>query len=152
MVQFVKEKFGNNLALSLKELSLKLTVLLALSNATRASDLVVLDIGFTQRTATGMIFRITGLTKTRRSGPSRSLSIAKFEEPGLCPVETLKCYIERTQELRRTDRESNPLVCKPHGAVSSATIARWIKEVLSLAGMDTKKFSAHSTRSALLHC
>ena len=37
---------------------------------------------------------------------------------------------------------------KPHKPVSSTTIARWVKEVLSLAGIDTITSSAHSTRTA----
>ena len=34
---------------------------------------------------------------------------------------------------------------KPDKPVSSTTIARWVKEVLSLAGIDTSTFSDHST-------
>ena len=37
---------------------------------------------------------------------------------------------------------------KPHKPVTSASIARWIKELLTEAGVDTDKFSAHSTRAA----
>ena len=37
---------------------------------------------------------------------------------------------------------------KPHNPVSTATIGRWLKEVLKRAGVDIQKFSAHSTRSA----
>ena len=36
----------------------------------------------------------------------------------------------------------------PHREVTSSTIARWIKEVLSLTRIDVKRFKAHSTRSA----
>ena len=37
---------------------------------------------------------------------------------------------------------------KPYNAVSKDTLARWVKTVLSRAGIDITKFSAHSTRSA----
>ena len=37
---------------------------------------------------------------------------------------------------------------KPHKPVSSSTLARWAKSVLSLAGTDTTIFKPHSTRSA----
>ena len=37
---------------------------------------------------------------------------------------------------------------KPHKPVSSATIARWLREVLRLAGIDVSIFSAHSVRGA----
>ena len=37
---------------------------------------------------------------------------------------------------------------KPHNPVSTATIGRWLEEVLKRAGIDIQKFSGHSTRSA----
>ena len=37
---------------------------------------------------------------------------------------------------------------KPHQAVSPDTVSRWIKTTLVAAGIDTSKYSAHSTRSA----
>ena len=37
---------------------------------------------------------------------------------------------------------------KPHNPVKICTIAHWMKEVLSLSGIDISQFSAHSTRSA----
>ena len=37
---------------------------------------------------------------------------------------------------------------KPHKAVSPDTVSRWIKTTLVDAGIDTSKYSAHSTRSA----
>ena len=39
-------------------------------------------------------------------------------------------------------------VKKPHKAVSSATTYRWIKQVLSEAGIQTDVFKAHSVRAA----
>ena len=38
---------------------------------------------------------------------------------------------------------------KPHKPVAPCTIARWLKEVLKLSGIDVSIFTAHSTRSAL---
>ena len=38
--------------------------------------------------------------------------------------------------------------CQTFKEVSSSTIARWLKEVLHLAGIDTSIFKAHSYRSA----
>lgn len=40
------------------------------------------------------------------------------------------------------------MIRKPHNAVTSQTVARWIKKVMTDAGIDTNIFSAHSTRSA----
>ena len=90
--------------LPLKELSKRLVVLLALSNASRSSDLHALDLRFRQFTPEGVIFRIPGLTKTRRSGPPKEAFFAKFtDDEALCPVETLKVYKEKTTMLRTVD-------------------------------------------------
>ena len=40
------------------------------------------------------------------------------------------------------------MVIKPHRAVGSSTIARWLKSTLEAAGVDTSIFSAHSVRGA----
>ena len=37
---------------------------------------------------------------------------------------------------------------KPHHAVTSSTIARWLETTLEQAGIDTSIFKAHSTRGA----
>jgi uncharacterized protein YheU (UPF0270 family) len=37
---------------------------------------------------------------------------------------------------------------KPHQEISKDTIARWIKVILSRAGIDVGQFGAHSERSA----
>jgi len=38
-------------------------------------------------------------------------------------------------------------IVKPHKPVTSCTIARWLKEVLKLSGIDVSSFTPHSTRS-----
>lgn len=76
--------------------------------------------------------------------------ISKFEEePSICPVRTLRVYIDRTKHLREKGRL--PLLIlfkKPHKAVSSATISRWMKQVLVESGINTDVFKAHSVRAA----
>ena len=82
--------------LSLKALSLKLVVLMALMSASTSSDLHTLDLNF-HRYTPGMIFTLPTLTKTRRSGPPPKESFyCKFKEI-LCPVHTLKIYEKRTE-------------------------------------------------------
>ena len=63
----------------------------------------------------------------------------------------LKVYIERTKASRPTKSGSENLFLsciKPHGPVTSTTLARWVKSTLAQAGIDTTKFKAHSSRSA----
>lgn len=68
VIAFIKGMPKSTL-LDLGGLSKKLTMLLALSNGKRSSDIHALNIRFRRFTDEGVIFRIPGLTKTRRSGP-----------------------------------------------------------------------------------
>ena len=47
-------------------------------------------------------------------------------------------------------QESQVLVSfvKPHKAVTSSTVSRWLKEGLAVAGIDARMFKGHSTRTA----
>ena len=73
----------------------------------------------------------------------------RFADNNLCLVKTLEIYLLKTNSIRAEGHNSLFVSCrKPHHAVSAATIGRWLKEVLSAAGVDTEMFSAHSTRSA----
>ena len=57
-------------------------------------------------------------------------------------------YIKRTQKFRKPDL-SQLLVSyvKQNKPVSREIIARWCKSVLKSAGIDSKRFSYHSTRA-----
>ena len=70
----------------------------------------------------------------------------------LCPVEAVNSYIDRTKSLRIQEGSAVDqllVACiKPHHAVTSSTIARWLKTLLEQAGIDTTLFKAHSTRGA----
>ena len=138
--------------LRLAELSAKLAMLLALTNADRASDLHLLDLNFKQVLSHGVRFQIAGLSKTRRSGPPREVTYIAFKEcEVICPVATLEAYERRTADLRRPDQETNPLfiACvKPHKPVTSSTISRWIRNIMKSSGIDVSIFKSHSTRAA----
>lgn len=131
--------------LSLKMLSLKLVVLMALASAGRSSDLHALDLRFRRYTPEGVIFVLPTLTKTRRSGPPKESFFCTFEEELLCPVHTLRVYERRTDSLRPKENIENRLFKKPHQPVCSASIARWMKTILTSAGIDIDQFKAHST-------
>ena len=141
-----------NEKLSLKDLSAKLVMLMALCNTSKSSNLITLDLNFRQYTSAGVSFTIPGLTKTRRAGQSILSTYPSFPEIAkLCPVTTLQQYEDRTASFRAKNSKDNPLFlsyCKPFKPVGSATIARWLKYFLQLAGIDTTAFKAHSTRAA----
>ena len=62
-------------------------------------------------------------------------------------MKSLMLYIERTKDLRGDKQFFNSFM-KPHNPVTSSTIARWLKQVMESAGIDTIIFKAHSVRSA----
>ena len=64
-------------------------------------------------------------------------------------MSTISTYITCTCNLRSpTDLRLFISFVKPLGAVSPATISRWIKTVLSDAGIDTSVFKVYSVRGA----
>ncbi|XP_035659716.1 uncharacterized protein LOC118404611 isoform X2 [Branchiostoma floridae] len=136
--------------LSLKQLTLKVAMLVALVSAGRSQSLALLDTSHMSSSKDGLSFEVYKLTKTSRPDkPSHSLFVAKFEQKEVCPVVYLKAYLARTASFR-SDSDSRVFraLVKPHKAVCSATIARWLKSVLSEASSVTKGFTGHSVRSA----
>ena len=65
----------------------------------------------------------------------------------LCIKHILSEYLTRTACLRGDVQQLLISSQKPHKAVSRATIARWVKLILSKAGINPM-FGAHSTRAA----
>ena len=57
-------------------------------------------------------------------------------------------YLKRTKVWRGKDKSQLLLsFVKPHNPSASSKISGWIKNVLGEAGIDTKIFKGHSTRS-----
>ena len=143
---------GENHALSLKQLSHTLAVLLALSNASRASEIHALDIKFLRKCRDGVSFTIADLTKTAHPGKKRVVYFLSLrEERKLCPVTTLDEYLQRTAQVRKDDPTKTKLllsVVKPFQPVSKSTVARWMKSAIQEAGIG-EQFRAHSIRGAM---
>ena len=124
----------HNESLSLCMLTLKTTMLLALTRPSCAEDLDILDIQTRSFLAKGVVFRSTHISKQSR--PSKPLSDFFFpafqEDSNICPVATLKAYEDRTLQFRKDD--SNVFKSKlflswigKHDPAYSSTIARWLK-------------------------
>ena len=141
---------GDNSKLSLSQLSGKTVMLLALTRPSRSADLSQLNIQRRQFNPEGVVFVPDNLPKQARKGkPIKSFFFPVFpDNNSLCPVSTLRAYEERTSPLRMGETKLFLAIIKPHKAVSSSTIARWLKKLLEVAGIDTSVFSAHSTTGA----
>ncbi|XP_063312459.1 integrase/recombinase xerD homolog [Pelobates fuscus] len=141
------ESWPMNQELSLKQLSAKLLMLFCLLSCKRVADVRALDWHARVFTPNEVSFNISRRTKSSTKEASYP---ALPDNPNLCPVLCLKEYEHRTASLR--PGQIHPLFIsfkRPHLPVSTATLARWIKWLLSMAGIDTSIFSAHSVRGAM---
>ena len=150
LTQYLGTLFPLN-SLSLKQLTLKTVSLCALCSARRSQTLGALSISNLVQHKESIQFIVTERLKTSRPGKPSVIVIFPSvpSKPHICPMSTVSAYITRTCNLRSpTDFRLFISFVKPHGAVSPATISRWIKTVLSDVGIDTSIFKAHSVRRA----
>ena len=139
-----QDSLGDNDTLSLKQLTWKVTMLLALTRPSQSTDLSLLDIAARQYTPNGVTFLPSCLAKQSRQGkPISEFFFSTFPTNSrLCPVPTHRAYEERTESLRNGETKLFLALIKPHMSVTSCTVARWLKALLQAAGMDTSIFSA----------
>jgi len=136
--------------LSLKTLTLKLVGLVALAAAPRAQTIVSLNIDCVKidYTTCEAVFYFKNLLKTTPVGKKQSfyLKLQHFQEESLCVFHTLIHYMKRTKHLRLSSQLFVSYVS--YKEVSTSTIARWLKDVLVMSGIDVAIFKPHSFRSA----
>lgn len=132
--------------LSIKMLTCKLTVLVTLSTAARVQTLKCLCVDRCVLEADRVLFNCGDKLKHSKPGNDHILILRAFEDPRLCPVRTLKCFLSKTKDLRKSRQLF--VSYSNFKAVSTSTIARWLKYVLDLAGVDTNTYKAHSFRGA----
>ena len=141
-------------SMSLKQLTLKLLMLMALLSAQRTQTLHKLSLEEMCISPGKYTIYISSLLKqtSAKGGQNRYLFPVQFRsctlDKRLCVVELLEAYIKRTLPLRKGTKQL--LICykAPHGPVSKDTISRWIKQTMKAAGIDTTVFKPHSTRGA----
>ena len=136
--------------INLKFLTLKVTMLLALVTAQRVQTLKALVVKNLIKYDDRYVFTIDSLLKQTRPGFHVShVTIPKFTKNlELCPCQCIDRYLVLTKDLRSDDLQLLISFQKPHHAITTDTIARWIRTVLNNAGIDICRFKAHSTRSA----
>lgn len=141
-------RLEDNNKISLKELTKKCVMLIALSSGQRAQTLAAMNLDMLYYSSQGnMVFTFEKILKTSRPGFKTLLEVSKFEKDSkICPLGCLKKYIEQTKDLRKT-RQLFISFRKPHNGITSQTISRWIVTCLREANVP-QIFSGHSTRSA----
>lgn len=143
-------------SLSLKQLTLKTIALIALSCSDRGQTLHRLNIEKTQFEHDGISFIILDRLKTtKRNAKPHIVKCLVTSDPTLNVCDYTLAYMNRTlvfRSARVSEGLEKPvqlfLSWKTKAPVAKNTLARWLKEVLFLAGIDTDQFSAHSYRGA----
>ena len=140
----------NNDRLTLRLLSVKVAILIVLTTGQRCQTLAAMNLrNMDLNRGNHVKIRIGELLK--QSKPQHHLEELYIEafknNPSICVVNALNCYIQKTSSLRKN---SNLFIItqKPYTPASKSTIAAWIKLGLKLAGIDMTLFTPHSTRSA----
>ena len=134
---------------NLKDMSCKLATLFMLLSGTRVNMLTHMKMQYMHITDQEVTFTFDEVLKT--SAPNNNMKPMVFRayvsRPKLCPVACIWEYLE----MRALISDSNNLFVttkKPHKGASSETLARWIKDMLKLSGIDSGRYTAHSCRSA----
>lgn len=143
-------KWGRNSKLNLLRLSQKLAVLLLLCTAQRGQTIWRMHLSGLTLMDFGVKFRMRHQLKHNKPGePLSSIKVFEYkDDPLICPVRCLKEYIFRTNKLRQGEDQLLIKSRKPYGKISRNTVSSWTKKVFREAGIDTKRFGAHSTRAA----
>ncbi len=137
--------------LSLKELTLKTVALVAILLAARAQTLVALDIRNMSVKKSKICFTV-GTTTLKQSRPGYIpplLELAAYPaDRRICVYKALTEYIDRTKTIRGEEKQLFISYMKPHAKVTAATISRWVKMIMAMAGIDVSIYKSHSVRAA----
>lgn len=134
--------------LSLRNLTLKTVMLIALTSACRGDTLFKLDISDMREGKSSFNFHVL-MKQSRRGYTTPVINLKAYPcDRRLCVYTVLKHYLSRTSSLRGHETRLFLSYLKPHKTVTKCTISRWIKTVLNLSGVDTSVFKPHSTRAA----
>jgi len=136
--------------ISLKDLTMKLVMLLLLITAQRKQTLLLFDVHKLVMTRGSCSFQLTGLVKTSRPGDRKGTIVVKGYAPDrrLWVMFALREYLNRTKPLRKNHSQLFISYQKPCQAITGQTLSRWISLTMAKAGLNTDVYKPHSTRSA----
>ena len=148
VLEFLKNVYPAK-KLPLKTLTMKVATLFMVVTGQRAQTLSLLDVNNCEIEKNKILFVIPQNLKQSRAGTAAmQLSLKKYApDPRLCIVTYLTEYMRRTREIRKSSKLFLSFK-RPFEPVQKGTIAKWIKQVLGQAGINTTLFQGHSVRSA----
>ncbi len=137
--------------LSLKVLTFKTIVLLLLVSGQRPQIIQALTVDNMKVSPNSYKFFLqnSDLKQGRRNYKPEVIHLKKYApNPKLCIHHYLTEYLNRTLYIRGKEKSVFLTTTRPFHKPSTDTVGRWIKKVLRHAGVDTKLYSAGSTRAA----
>lgn len=137
--------------LSLELLTMKTVVLILLVSGKRPQIIRNLNVDNMVITASSFKFTLSqaDVKEGRRNYKVEPLVLKKYPtDKRLCVYNYLTVYLQRTLDIRGTEKALFLTTTKPHRQPSSDTVSRWIRKVLGHAGVDTTNFTPGSTRAA----
>ena len=142
-------KFSENMSTdSDTDVSRKLVCLFMLLSGSGVNSISHLKIANMYLTDAGCTFVFDDVLKhSRPCFKEKPLVFRAFpQNPKLCPVSTLIQYLD-IRLSRSSDTALFLTTVRPYKGASSDTIARWIKNTMQEAGINTSLFSPHSCTS-----
>ena len=143
---------GQNSEMPDRDLTHKTAMLLALTTASRASELQALDLRYMADSGDTVTFTLPTLTKSRRVGHKPiTITLHKYgPDTSLDVVTCVRDYIRRSATWRASPKHNTLLlgIVPPHNPVVTSTISNWLKALMERAGLDVSTYKAHSTRAA----
>ncbi|KZS20625.1 Uncharacterized protein APZ42_012631 [Daphnia magna] len=111
-ILFYLSSLGSNNSLPLPVLTGKVVTLVALASFMRVAEIAAMDLKSLVFSEDAVLFSLSTLRKTQRSGPLMSISIKTFENPLLCPVEAIRKFVSATAAFRSAPKLHDRLFCK----------------------------------------
>ncbi|XP_053993928.1 uncharacterized protein LOC128884526 [Hylaeus volcanicus] len=138
-----------NEKMNLRDLSLKLIILLALTTGHRMQTFSLIKLENIQRESNAIEINIPAHIKISSKNRNQPVLVFPFYSANVivCVASAMECYT-RTVSIRGLVSSLFVSFKKPFGAVGAQSLSRWIKEVLGKSGLDTDIFTAYSTRHA----
>ena len=134
---------------SFKDKSMKLATLLMILSGNRVNMLThftLPNMFITDKECTFVFDEV--LKSTRPSFNINPMTFKAFSDrPALCPVQLIWDYLECRNQLSG-DTQFFVTLKSPFNGAQPGTIARWVKEMLCLSGVQDGRYTAHSCRSA----
>nr|CAI5850333.1 unnamed protein product [Callosobruchus analis] len=139
-----------NSDISLENLTKKLAVLLALCTGQRVQTLSSIETLNIVTIGDRIEIKIPKRLKTSGKNKPQPTLILPFyhHEEAICPARTLQHYLQETKTIRACTENLFITYKKPIRNATAQTISRWIKTMLEKSGVDTNRYTAHSTRHA----